>query len=125
MELLGSGIDIVSIDRIRRIVDRYGDRFTTRILHASEIQEAQRLHNPNAFIAKRFAAKEAAAKALGVGIGKQLQFTDMQVTHDGLGKPALCFSEDSMHRLQLQNKRTLLTISDEHHYAVAHVMLYT
>ena len=124
MELLGSGIDIVSIDRIKRIVDRYGQRFIGRILHASEMQEVLHLHNPNAFIAKRFAAKEAAAKALGVGIGKQLHFTDMQITHDGLGKPVLCFSEDSTQRLQLQNKRTLLTISDEHHYAVAHVMLY-
>ena len=83
------------------------------------------MNNQEAFIAKRFAAKEAAAKALGIGIGRQLGFQDMYVTHDELGKPSLNFTDSCVTRLKLEDKDTLLTIADEKSYAVAHVMLFT
>ena len=78
-----------------------------------------------AFAAKRFAVKEAASKALGVGIGKQLSFTDMYVVHDDYGKPLLVFTEECRLRLNLNNTDTLLTIADEQSYAVAHVLLFS
>lgn len=125
MTPFGSGIDIVDIQRIDRIYVRHGQHFAKKLLHDNELAELQTTRNPAAFIAKRFAVKEAAAKALGVGIGHLITFTDIYVDHDSLGKPLLKFSEDSMQKLNLQDKRSLLTISDEKTYAVAHVLLFT
>ncbi len=125
MMLLGAGIDIVEIERIKGIIDRRGERFINKILHLQELQELSLITNPIAFIAKRFAVKEAAAKALGTGIGKQLSFTDMYVEHDELGKPLLMFTEEASMRLKLENKYSLLTIADERAYAVAHVLFFS
>ncbi len=124
MMLLGAGIDIVEVRRIKDIVERRGDRFIEKILHSKELEELAGASNSVAFVAKRFAVKEAAAKALGTGIGKQLSFTDMYVEHDELGKPLLKFTQECCVRLSLQNKHSLLTIADERAYAVAHVLFF-
>ena len=125
MKLLGAGIDIVELDRIKKIVDKHSDQFFKKILHSKELVEIAETKNTIAFIAKRFAVKEAAAKALGTGIGKNLNFTDMYVEHDDLGKPLLIFTEECRVRLNLSNTDALLTIADEQAYAVAHVLLYS
>lgn len=124
MTLLGSGIDIVEIQRIKEVVERHGDHFSGRILHPIELKQLNDVNNTATFIAKRFAVKEAAAKALGTGIGKQLGFTDMYVEHDEFGKPLLRFTDECVSRLRLENKNTLLTIADERSYAVAHVLIF-
>jgi len=123
--LLGAGIDIVEVKRIKNIIERRGDRFIEKILHSRELEELATMSNSIAFVAKRFAVKEAAAKALGTGIGKQLSFTDMYVEHDELGKPLLKFTEDCHSRLNLEGKHLLLTIADERAYAVAHVLFFS
>ena len=125
MKLLGAGIDIVELSRIKKIIDKHEEQFFRKILHDRELAEIVDTFNPIAFAAKRFAVKEAAAKALGTGIGKQLSFTDMYVEHDELGKPLLVFTEECSDRLNLSDKNTLLTIADEQAYAVAHVLLYS
>ena len=125
MNLLGSGIDIVEVQRIRTICQRRGTRFAAKLLHPKELQELQQVNDQEAFIAKRFAVKEAAAKALGIGIGKNLGFQDMYVDHDDRGKPLLIFIDSCTARLGLEDKETLITIADEKSYAVAHVMLFT
>ena len=124
MDLLGSGIDIVDLQRIREICERRGSRFAAKLLHPNEMQELEETGNQISFIAKRFAAKEAAAKALGIGIGRQLGFHDMYVEHDSLGKPLLRFTQSCANRLGLQDKDYVLTIADEKSYAVAHVLLF-
>ncbi len=125
MMLLGAGIDIVEVERIKDIVESRGDRFAEKILNDIELKELTGVSNSIAFIAKRFAVKEAAAKALGIGIGKQLSFTDMYVEHDELGKPLLRFTQECIERLNLKDKHSLLTIADERAYAVAHVLFFT
>ncbi|MFK8028536.1 MAG: holo-ACP synthase [Gammaproteobacteria bacterium] len=125
MMLLGAGIDIVEVQRIKDIIERRGDRFIKKILHTNELEELAEGSNTIAFVAKRFAVKEAAAKALGTGIGKQLSFTDMYVEHDELGKPLLRFIDECSERLKLKDKYSLLTIADERAYAVAHVLFFT
>ena len=125
MKPLGSGIDIVEIRRVQEILDKNGERFYEKVLHPVELQELLQWNDKTAFIAKRFAVKEATSKALGTGIGKQLSFKDMYVDHDDLGKPILIFTEDCRLRLNLENKYSLLTIADEKEYAVAHVMIFT
>ena len=124
MNLLGSGIDIVELQRIREIFERRGSRFAAKLLHPNEMQELEEVNNQIAFIAKRFAVKEAAAKALGIGIGKHLGFHDMYVEHDELGKPLLKFTNSCAKRLGLGDKSNILTIADEKSYAVAHVLLF-
>jgi len=124
MMLLGAGIDIVEVQRIKDIIERRGDQFIEKILNSNELEELSKVSNAVAFVAKRFAVKEAAAKALGTGIGKQLSFTDMYVEHDELGKPLLKFTEDCCSRLNLKDKYSLLTIADERAYAVAHVLFF-
>lgn len=125
MMLLGSGIDIVELARIKTIIDRHEKRFAERILHPRELAEPAAVNHSAAFIGRRFAVKEAASKALGVGIGKKLSFIDMYVEHDRLGKPLLVFTDECVARLSLENTRSLLTIADEQAYALAHVLLYT
>ena len=125
MILLGSGIDIVELKRMKTIVDRHEDRFAERVLHPKELTELAEVSNSVAFIAKRFAVKEAASKALGVGIGEKLSFTDMYVEHDPLGKPMLKFTQECIIKLNLEKTHSLLTIADEQAYAVAHVLLYS
>lgn len=125
MTPVGSGIDIVDIRRIHKIYSKHGQHFAKKLLHENEMVELQESKNAAVFIAKRFAVKEAAAKALGVGIGHLVAFTDIYVDHDAWGKPLLRFSENCMQKLDLQNKHSLLTISDEKSYAVAHVLLFT
>ena len=124
MTPVGSGIDIVEIQRLQEIIDKNGDRFAEKVLHPNELNELEEWSNKTAFIAKRFAVKEATAKALGTGIGKMLSFKDMYVDHDELGKPLLVFTDECVARLNLEDKHTLLTIADEKAYAVAHVMLF-
>ncbi|MEM7304525.1 MAG: holo-ACP synthase [Pseudomonadota bacterium] len=124
MKPVGSGIDIVEIQRVQEILDKNGQKFYEKILHPLEMKEIEKWSNKTAFIAKRFAVKEAASKALGTGIGKLLSFKDMYVDHDDLGKPILIFTEDCKQRFNLENKHSLLTIADEKDYAVAHVMLF-
>ena len=122
---LGSGIDIVEIDRIKHILEKeHGERFIEKILHVKEQDEYHAHQNQAAFLAKRFAVKEAMAKALGSGIGREIGFTDMYVEHDELGKPSLAFTHETSQRLQLVNKHIMLTIADERAYAVAHVLIF-
>lgn len=87
--IIGIGTDIVQIPRIERILSLYGQRFIDRILSKKEIQKLTSLSKDRYgyFLAKRFAAKEAVSKALGVGIGRNLRFKDISVLNDDLGKP--------------------------------------
>ena len=90
--VIGIGTDIVQIDRIAKVLERQGDKFTQRILTLTEQQEFARLDNGVAFLAKRFAAKEAVAKALGTGIGHGVSFQDITVINDNKGAPAISLS---------------------------------
>ena len=122
---IGTGIDIVEIERIQKMHAKHGQHFIERLLHKVEIEQLKEEKNIVAFLAKRFAVKEATAKAMGVGIGEKIGFTDVYVEHDELGKPLLKFTPRCIEKLDLKNKRTLLTISDERSYAVAHVLLFS
>ena len=124
MPIAGIGTDIVEIDRIRQIYLRHPDKFVNRILSASEQQDFSKTENKAAFLAKRFAAKEAAAKALGTGIGADAAFTDFSVTHTASGQPLL---EIQGRASELMKQRRLaashISLSDESNLAVAFVVL--
>lgn len=84
MAILGLGTDIVEISRIQAVVERTGERLARRILSPSEWQHYQQHQQPVRFLAKRFAVKEAAAKAFGTGIRNGLAFNQFEVVNDAL-----------------------------------------
>ena len=90
--ILGSGIDLVEIERIQHVVDRFGKRFLDRVYTAAEQAYCLRKRNWAESLAARFAAKEAAAKALGTGISRGVNWLEMEVVRAPGGRPGLLFS---------------------------------
>lgn len=122
--IYGIGTDIVRVARMARNIENYGTRFAERLLHPQEYTEFLRQSRPAHFLAKRFAAKEAAAKALGTGFREGVRFKDIYVAHDSYGKPILQFSGIAAQLLvQHAVHAWHLSLSDEEEYAVAFVVL--
>ena len=87
----GIGTDIIQISRVEATLGRLGDRFAQRILRPIEFARFQNHGSPARFLAKRFAAKEAAAKALGTGIGRGLSWQHIEIASNENGAPELLF----------------------------------
>ena len=120
----GIGVDTVIVGRIRDAVKRHGARFAARILMPEEILEWERSPRPDGFLARRFAAKEAFAKAVGTGIRGTVSFRRMRVIHDPLGRPSLWTDPPLTAYLQERGiAHTHLSVSDETDHAVAFVIL--
>ena len=122
--IVGIGVDIAETARVEKLNARFGQRFAQRILTADELLEFDRRQRSSSYLATRFAAKEAVAKALGTGIGEQLGFHSIQIDSDSQGKPLLRFlgsAVDLVAGLDINN--ALISLSDEKHYVVAMVVL--
>ena len=118
------GTDIVEIKRIADALERQGDKFVQRILTASEIEEYQARGNSVAFLAKRFAAKEAIAKALGTGIGRGISFQQLVTSNNLEGAPEVELQDTAAQRLtEIGGAKVLLSLSDEKNYALAYVAI--
>jgi len=91
--IYGIGCDIIEISRIRKVYERYGRQFLKRIYKEEEIEYCLSRKDPSPSFAARFAAKEAMAKALGVGIGSLFSWHDSYITIDSKGKPQLLLSD--------------------------------
>src|SRR6202021_4014036 len=90
--ILGTGIDIIEIDRVARSIERFGDRFLHRIFTSGEIAYCSRKKNAAESYAARFAAKEAGAKALGTGIQHGVTWKELEVRREPGQRPTLHFS---------------------------------
>jgi holo-[acyl-carrier protein] synthase len=122
--IFGIGTDIVEVSRIKEALDRYGEAFARRILTDTELTEFQRSHTQARFLAKRFAAKEAFAKALGTGVRAPATMQNIGVSHDALGKPVLVLAPVLQALVEeKQISRQHVSISDEKALAVAFVVL--
>lgn len=122
--IFGIGADIVAFDRIEKLHEKYGPIFAGRVLNPVEFQEWQNHPQPARLLMKRFAAKEALAKAAGSGLRHPLTLGSVSVAHDALGKPAFVFdAELAEHFARLGVVRHHLSISDERDHAVAFVVL--
>tara|TARA_B110000503_G_scaffold127718_1_gene197766 strand:- start:2928 stop:3302 length:375 start_codon:yes stop_codon:yes gene_type:complete len=121
--VIAIGTDIVEIARIAEVLERQGERFIDRILTVSE----KTLYNQSksvSFVAKRFAAKEAVAKALGTGIGRGVSFQDIVISNNAKGAPLVELSNGAADVMrELGGARMLLSLSDELHYALAYAVL--
>ena len=128
--ILGIGADICDIRRIERVLERHGERFLNRVFTETEREKAQRgtesLRAPT--YAKRFAAKEACAKALGTGFRQGVFHSDMGVVNQRGGQPTMRLTGGALLRLQALIPAGMvphihLTITDEYPYAFAQVMI--
>jgi len=122
--LVGIGTDIVRIARFERMLERHGSRIAERILGAEELQEFAACARPARFLAKRFAVKEAVAKAFGTGFRDGLSLRHIGLKHDGLGRPELNFSGRATELCALLHVGdSHVSVADEDDYAVAFVAL--
>ncbi|MEO9493796.1 MAG: holo-ACP synthase [Vibrio splendidus] len=124
MAVVGLGTDIAEIERVEKALSRSGEAFAQRILTNSEFEVFQQLKQKGRYLAKRFAAKEAASKALGTGIALGVTFHDFEISNDEHGKPVLSLHKKAREIAEASGTKSIhLTISDERHYAVATVLL--
>jgi holo-[acyl-carrier protein] synthase len=121
--IIGLGMDVAEIDRVAASVERYGERFLRRIFTDQEAAYCMRRRVPAIHFAGRFAAKEAAMKALGTGHSQGVLWRDVEVVRSG-GPPQLRFHGGAARRFAAMAARsTLLTITHTDALAIAHVLL--
>lgn len=122
--IYGIGTDVVAVARIERLLARYGERFVERVLSPAERSGFIGAPKPAAFIAKRFAAKEAFAKALGTGLRAPVTLPGIAIVHDAQGRPTLAFGQGLSDLIEARHIGSWhLSISDERDYACAFVVL--
>lgn len=126
--ILGIGSDITDVRRIAKVIERHGERFLARIFTETERARAERRKNRIETYAKRFAAKEACAKALGTGIRDGVWWRDMGVVNLPSGKPTMKLTGGAQRRLEVLTPKGFearidLTIADEGPMAIAYVIV--
>ena len=125
--IIGIGIDIIDIRRFEKIILKYGDRFIKKCFLQNEIQRSENRRNDIQSYAKRYAAKEACAKALGTGLARGVYWKDIEVSNNNLGKPILTLHNKAAKILnQISSKKTRIEISlsDEKNYAISNVIIF-
>ena len=124
--IFGVGTDVVEIGRIEKALGRWGERFARRILCEQELRRFRSNRKPVAYLAKRFAAKEAFTKALGTGIRAPANWHGVWVINLVSGKPVLEFSPALAALLEKRGvKRSHVSLTDEKQLACATVILET
>ena len=127
--MIGIGTDILQMQRIEEVIERQGERFVNRILTPAEQLEYAASKRANHLLAKRFAAKEACAKALGTGVPRRgVHWKMMEVVNLPSGKPTLNLTDGALQRLQEITPEGLvahvhLTMTDDHPWAEAQVII--
>jgi holo-[acyl-carrier protein] synthase len=126
--IVGLGSDLADIRRVRASLERFGDRFVTRVYTDLERARSERKVDPAASYAKRFAAKEACAKALGTGMSHGVFWRDMGVINLPSGKPTMALTGGAATRLaslipQGMTAAIHLSLTDEDPYAQAFVII--
>jgi holo-[acyl-carrier protein] synthase len=123
MTILGIGLDATDIPRVEKAIARYGDRFIHRIFTEAEIAYCSAKYRASPHYAGRFAAKEAAMKALGTGLARGVTWRDIEVVRGG-GPPRLVFRGGALrHFERLGATSSLLTITHADTLALAQVMI--
>ena len=121
--ILGIGCDLIEIERFRTAISRSGAAFLDRLFTPNEIDYCNRNKDPVFCFAGRFAAKEALAKALGVGIGSAISWHDMEILNDEHGKPFVVWKADVEERFGVA--KTHISISHSHTIAMAYAVIET
>lgn len=127
--ILGIGVDLLNINRIQNIYDKFGNKFINRILAKDEIELYNKSKNKINFLSKRFCAKEAFSKAIGIGIGRGIDMRDIIIKKDSLGKPSILLTDKGYTFIEkyYEKERTLIqfniSITDEPPYVNSFVII--
>ena len=124
MSIFGIGVDMVNIDRIKKLHHKYGKRFVTKILNSSELELFHQTNDQDRFLANRFAGKEAATKALGTGFSQGITWKDFGVSNKSSGQPELILS-NKVEKLFITKGITSshISLTDELPWSMAFVIL--
>ena len=125
--IIGFGSDIIDNRRIKKTIDRFGDKFKKRCFSKNEIQKSENRYQKVNFFAKRYAAKEACAKALGTGLAKGVFWKDIEVANNKYGKPYILLHNKALSRLKKITKskyKIEVSLSDEINYSIANVIIF-
>jgi holo-[acyl-carrier protein] synthase len=126
MPVYGVGIDLVKVERLEKLLERWGERFETRIFTELERQFCSGRKNRAACLALRFAAKEAFVKALGLGMRKPVLWLDVEVRQDALGKPEIFLTPPALQYCREKGIRSWhLSLTDDGRYGAAVVVIET
>ena len=126
--IITNGIDIIDIRRIKNIIKKYGNKFKLRCFSLREIQRSEKKIRSAESYAKRYAAKEACAKALGTGLARGVFWKDIEVYNDKFGKPKIRLQKNArkfFKKITKNSKASIeVSLSDEVNYAIANVIIY-
>lgn len=121
--VVGIGTDLVEVARIESLYQKHPNGFSARVLSPSEQEQFSHQAQPAHFLAKRWAAKEAIAKALGTGFRQGVSFADMTITHSELGQPIIELTGKTADIADaIGITHWSISLSDEKHYALAFVV---
>ena len=127
MAILGTGIDIVENYRLKKILLKKKSNFKKKIFTINEVAYCEKKSNSINCYSKRFAAKEAFVKALGIGFRKNINFKDIEVVHSTYGKPYISINKTITNKIKTLFKvkkfNILLSTSDERKYSIASVII--
>ncbi len=125
MIILGNGVDIVKNSRIKKAIKN--NNFIKRIYSISEIKESKKIANKTNYFAKRFAAKEAFVKSIGMGFRNGINFYDISIKKKSSGEPTISVSNNIKQlikkKFKINNFETFLSLSDEDKYSIAFVII--
>ena len=122
--IYGIGIDIIDIRRIKRVINKYGNRFKKKCFHEHEIIKSEARFNSVESYAKRYAAKEACAKALGTGLARGVFWKDIEVRNNQYGKPYIILHNNAKKFIKKSNDKIVLSLTDEKDFAIANVIIF-
>ncbi|OUX42192.1 holo-ACP synthase [bacterium TMED277] len=126
--IVGVGIDLINIQRIQKVLDRFGSRFENRVFSSEEINRSSRKYDKASSFAKRWAAKEACSKALGIGLRMGISWKEMHITNLQSGKPILKIEGKAQLILKKitpkgYKSRIHVSLTDDYPWAKALVMI--
>tara|TARA_B100001115_G_scaffold57307_1_gene42412 strand:- start:46 stop:432 length:387 start_codon:yes stop_codon:yes gene_type:complete len=125
MEIVGNGVDIIKNSRVKNLIKN--PKFLSRIFSVNEIKDSKKIKNKTNFFAKRFAAKEAFVKSIGIGFRKGINFKDISVKKNKLGKPIITYNNKVKKILNKKFKskkfNVYVSLSDEKYYSIAYVIV--
>ena len=125
MKIIGTGVDIVENSRIKKLI--LNNSLLNRVFTNEEILISKNMKNKPSYFAKRFAAKEAFVKALGTGFRDQINFNNIEIKNDRLGKPYINITSKLNKTIEtifkIRKYNIYLSISDEKNYAIANVII--
>ena len=125
--IIGIGTDIIDTRRIKKTINKYGEKFKRRCFSNNEIIRSENRFKTTNSYAKRYAAKEACSKALGTGLARGIFWKDIEVINNVFGKPSIKLHNNAVKRINKITKKDYkieVSLSDEKKYAIANVIIF-